>query len=81
MKNSDQDTNGAPPPTMKKCPECFTYLQLDDKVCFACHTKVGKMDKNGIAARPVDFLAYMRCLLMWAIFFLYIWWAFLRDKP
>jgi len=65
---------------LKKCPECFAYLPIDAQVCVSCKKKVGKIDKHGIAKKPVDWMSYVRCLLMWCLFCLYMWWAFLRDK-
>ena len=49
-------------------------------ICVSCKKKVGKIDKYGMAQKPVDWLSYVRCLLIWCAFCLYIWWAFLRDK-
>jgi len=63
----------------KKCPDCFTHLSLDATVCPYCKKKVGKVDHQGMAKKPVDWKAYLICLLCWAGFGLYMWWAFFRD--
>ena len=73
-KNNPQSQN------LKKCPECLTHLPIDAKVCVACKKKVGEIDKYGMAKKPVDWLSYVECLLIWCAFCLYMWWAFFRDK-
>ena len=65
---------------MKKCPNCLTYIALDDKKCPACKSRVGKIGTDGIAKRPVDWMSYFRAILMWVILGLYMWWAFFREK-
>jgi len=65
---------------MKKCPNCLTYISLDDEKCPACKSRVGKIGKDGIAKRPVNWTSYIRAMLLWVIFGLYIWWAFFREK-
>jgi hypothetical protein len=61
---------------VKRCPECFINLPLDAKECFSCHTRVGKIDKEGKAKKSVDWVSYIICILSWAVFFIYIKWAF-----
>ena len=80
MENSNDADGKSPLRKMKKCPECFTYIAIDDKVCHSCKAKVGKIGKDGIALRPINWMSYIRALMMWVIFGLYIWWAFLREK-
>lgn len=65
--------------TSKKCPHCHVYLNLEDKRCFSCKKRIGKADKNGIAKKSFDWLAYVICILSWSVFIFYIWWAFLRS--
>jgi hypothetical protein len=60
----------------KRCPECFVNLPLDAKVCFSCHTHVGKPDKYGKAKKKPDWISYILCIVSWAVFILYIQWAF-----
>ena len=62
--------------TVKRCPECFVSLPLDAKECFSCHSKVGRVDKHGKAKKGVNWISYIICVLSWAIFFVYIKWAF-----
>ena len=61
----------------KRCPDCFVNLPLDAKECFSCHTRVGKPDKHGKAQKKPDWVAYIVCIISWAVFILYIKWAFL----
>ncbi len=65
----------------KKCPECYEYIPLDAKVCKSCKTKVGEIDKHGMAKRKTNWEANITAIVAWIIFFLYIWWAFIREKP
>lgn len=63
----------------KRCPECFVNLPLDAKVCFSCHTRVGKADKYGKAKKRPNWISYILCIVSWAVFILYIQWAFLSK--
>ena len=68
------------PLSVKKCPECRTYLPIEVKKCTSCGSRVGLVDRQGMAKRPIDWGAYARCLLLWALLGVYLWWAFLRGK-
>ena len=57
----------------KRCPECFAVLKLDAKTCFACGQKVGRVDKFGLARRPIDFKSYLVFLLSLLMLAGYIW--------
>jgi hypothetical protein len=81
-------TKPGPPPELtpdidatlsKRCPECFVNLPIDAKECFSCHTRVGKPDKYGKAKKKPDWIAYIVCIVSWAVFILYIQWAFLSK--
>ncbi len=61
---------------VKRCPECFVHLPLDAKECFACHAKLGKVDKYGKARKNTNWLSYIICILSWAFLFFYLKWAF-----
>ncbi len=65
--------------TTKRCPECFTYLTVDAKVCSSCKKKVGPVNKHGIAKKPFDWLTYTICLIAWLGFGFYIWWYFFKS--
>ena len=80
MTTSNSAESQSPMRKMKKCPNCLTYIPLDDKKCPACKSKVGKIGADGIAKRPVEWMSYFRAILLWVIFCLYMWWAFLREK-
>ena len=60
----------------KKCPECYTYIPIDAKVCPSCKTRVGKVTKGGMAARPTNWKTNVLCLIAWIVFALYIRYAF-----
>lgn len=63
----------------KRCPECFVNLPLDAKVCFSCHTRVGRIDRNGKAKKKVNWISYLLCIVSWAILIAYIKWAFFLN--
>jgi len=63
--------------TTKKCPYCENYLAVDDRFCFSCNRRVGKLnEKTGMAEPPVAWISYIVCILSWAFLVFYIWWAF-----
>jgi len=69
------------PFTSKKCPYCENYLAIDERFCFSCNKKVGKLNiKTGIAKHPIDWISYIICILSWAYLGFYIWWAFYKRK-
>ena len=76
MSKPGPDKNGDSACATKKCPYCYTHLPLDVKICFSCKKKVGKVEKHGMAKKPVDWISYIVCLIAWLGFFLYMWWAF-----
>ena len=78
MGISDHTKNEAPVFVSKKCPECLTSLPLDATQCTSCKKKIGKVNKNGIAKLPIDWMSYLICVLSILGFCLYIWWAFLK---
>lgn len=61
---------------VKRCPECFVHLPLDAKECFSCHTKIGKVDRHGKAKKTPNWISYIICIVSWAIFIIYMKWAF-----
>ena len=64
---------------IKKCPNCFEYLSLNAKVCPACQTKIGEVNKLGFAQKPFDWLGYLLAAVTVVGFVFYMWWAFFRD--
>ena len=62
----------------KKCWECFTHLPLNAKVCTSCGKRVGEIDKQGKAKRPVDIMGYLMAAVSIAIFLAVIWYGFIR---
>jgi hypothetical protein len=63
----------------KKCPECMEYMPLHADVCPSCRTRVGKINKHGMAARKTDWKGYLTAIVAWLCFGLYVWWAFFRE--
>lgn len=61
----------------KKCPECYTYVKLNATRCPSCKTRLGEVEKHGMAKRTVDFNAYLFALIALVALGIYIWWAFL----
>jgi tRNA(Ile2) C34 agmatinyltransferase TiaS len=61
----------------KRCPECFDYVELDADKCPKCKTRLGEVQKHGMAKRKVDWTAYAIFLVALVGFAIYIWWAFL----
>jgi hypothetical protein len=60
----------------KKCYECLTYLALDATTCHVCKKKVGRVDRNGIARKPIDWKSYISCAVALAALAVFIWKAF-----
>jgi hypothetical protein len=58
---------------VKKCPECFTILGLNDVECFNCGQKVEGPDERGIAKKPFDYKGYSIAVTAWVVFFVYLW--------
>ena len=65
----------------KRCAYCSTQLPLDATVCTECKQKVGKVDALGRAKKPINWMAYIICVITWAIFIGYLWWAFFQPTP
>jgi len=65
--------------TVKRCLDCGTYMKLEAERCPFCKHRVGGVDKNGIAKKPLDWKAYVISILVWIGFSYYMWWAFFRD--
>lgn len=65
--------------TTKKCYNCLTHLPLDAVKCDACKKKVGKVNPNGIAAKPFDWKAYLGFLIALAVLIGFIWKVFLDS--
>lgn len=61
----------------KKCPECYTYVSLRTTKCPSCNTRLGEVEKHGMAKKTVDWNAYLLAFLAVLGFVIYIWWAFL----
>ena len=60
----------------KICPYCAIPLMLDADICFHCKHKVRRINKYGIANRPVNIWSYVSAATSWIGFYLYMRWAF-----
>jgi hypothetical protein len=63
----------------KKCPECFTYLPLNAKVCHACGKAVGRVTKLGLAETPTNVKGYVVACLAVLAFVIFVWWGFFTE--
>lgn len=61
----------------KQCPECSEKLPLNLKKCTQCGQRVGRIQADGKAAKPIDWKAYILAFLCVWLFILYFRWAFL----
>jgi len=76
MMSAQQDS--ASQFTSKKCLHCGNYLAIDERFCFSCKKKVGKLNKKtGMAHQPINWISYLICIISWTFLVFYIWWAFL----
>jgi len=57
----------------KKCYECFEHMKLDAVECPACKSRVGPVDRNGIAKKPVDWTSYVVFLVAFVVLVLFVW--------
>ncbi|MFP4445577.1 MAG: hypothetical protein ACLFPD_04950 [Desulfosudaceae bacterium] len=60
----------------KQCPECNEKLPLHLKRCTQCGLRVGRIQPDGKAKRPIDWKGYLLSLLLIVALILYLWWAF-----
>ncbi len=73
-----QTQNGLVNP-VKKCPECFSNLPMDTTVCPWCKQRVKpSANKHGYAKKPINWYAYLMCLVSWLALAFYIWWVFFK---
>ena len=62
----------------KKCPSCYTHVPLDAKICPSCKSKVGMVDRHGMASRRVEWGKYIIAILAWITFGVYVWFALIN---
>jgi len=63
----------------KKCPECFTYLPLDSKVCHSCGKSVGPVTPIGLAEKPRNLICYAVAAISILAFVIFVWWWFFTE--
>jgi hypothetical protein len=56
------------------------YMPLNANTCPSCKLPVGKINKHGMATRKTDWKGYAVAIAAWLFFFLYVWWAFIRQQ-
>ncbi len=81
MQASGTEQDGRSIHTTKKCYECLGRLPLNAEICEFCKKKVGDVNKDGFAEKPIDWKAYILSVLSLAGLGLYIWWLFFKDSP
>jgi len=59
--------------SIKKCYECFEHLALDAVECSACKSRVGPVDRNGIAKKPTDWVSYVVFLVAFTALAFFVW--------
>jgi hypothetical protein len=82
MADSRRADAGDAPRTVhmtKKCPECFTYLPLNAKVCHSCGKGVGRVNKLGLAEKPSNVKGYLLAFLAALAFIIFVWWGFFTE--
>jgi len=57
----------------KKCYECFEHVALDAVECPSCKSRLGLVDRNGIAKKPVDWISYVVFLVALVALVLFVW--------
>jgi len=72
MAGTGKDSDQAKRFSSKKCHECFAYIPLEATICPSCGKKVGEIDKNGIAVKPTNWIAYAIAALAWGGFIFYL---------
>lgn len=65
--------------SIKKCPECYTYLPLRTTKCPSCNTKLGDVDDLGFASRTFNWSGYLMAILSIIGLVLFLWWGFFSD--
>jgi hypothetical protein len=63
----------------KKCPECFTYLPLESKVCHSCGHSVGPVTPLGLAEKPLNVKGYVLAAIAILAFIVFVWWGFFSE--
>jgi hypothetical protein len=63
----------------KKCPDCFTYLPLDSKVCHSCGKSVGPVSRLGLAEKPTNLKGYAAAAIAILAFIIFVWWGFFTE--
>jgi len=57
----------------KKCYECLTHIPINATVCNICKAKVGKVNKIGMAEKPVDVKAYLGFFIAAGALAYFVW--------
>ena len=60
----------------KKCYNCLEHLPLEATTCTNCKKKVGKINRIGMASKPIDWIAYLVCAIAFAALAAFILKAF-----
>ena len=60
----------------KQCPDCLARMPLNAKICPDCGLKVGPVQADGKAKKPVDWKGYLISAILFGILFYFVKWAF-----
>lgn len=60
----------------KKCHSCYAYVPLEADVCPHCKVLLGKIGRHGMAERLTDWKAYLAFVVAFAVFIIFIIYAF-----
>ena len=81
MSDSDKKVSGVY--ATKRCAYCRTHNKIDAETCInelSCGKKIGEIDKNGFARKPIDWWSYISCF-MWCFALLIYLWILGWSKP
>lgn len=62
----------------KQCPDCLARMPLNAKNCPECGIKVGPIQPDGKAKKPVDWKGYLISAILFIIFYYFVKWAFFK---
>ncbi|MDX9787384.1 MAG: hypothetical protein RBT11_11435 [Desulfobacterales bacterium] len=62
----------------KRCPFCSADLPLNAYRCGVCGKRVGAIDRQGRAKRPIDWYGYTACIFSFLLLGWFVWWAFFK---
>ena len=79
---ADQPSGGASSRhSIKKCPECYVYVPVNETRCPSCKTKLAGVDpKTGLAKKPVDWMSYLMSAATIALLAGFLYYVYTKVK-